>query len=131
MTEQSVDTSLYHDPQRAALAADVLNVSGEEPGFQRKRRGKGFMYCDEQGHCVRDSVLLARFKALVIPPGWTAVWICIDANGHIQATGRDEQGVSNISTIHVGQPCVIWLNLIGCWPLPRCYQLFAPRWQLI
>src|SRR5690606_4493342 len=24
-----------------------------------------------------------------IPPAWTDVWICIKANGHIQATGRD------------------------------------------
>ena len=92
MTEQISDMSLSDDPQEAALAADVLYVSDEEPGFQRKRRGKGFMYCDEQGRCVRDQVLLERFKSLVIPPGWTNVWICVDANGHIQATGRDEQG---------------------------------------
>jgi DNA topoisomerase I len=28
----------------------------------------------------------------VIPPAWTDVWICPSADGHIQATGRDERG---------------------------------------
>jgi DNA topoisomerase I len=27
-----------------------------------------------------------------VPPAWTDVWICIHANGHIQATGRDARG---------------------------------------
>jgi DNA topoisomerase-1 len=35
---------------------------------------------------------LARIKALVIPPAWTDVWICPDARGHLQATGRDARG---------------------------------------
>ena len=29
---------------------------------------------------------------LAIPPAWTDVWICADANGHLQATGRDARG---------------------------------------
>jgi DNA topoisomerase I len=28
----------------------------------------------------------------MIPPAWTAVWICPDPRGHIQATGRDARG---------------------------------------
>jgi DNA topoisomerase-1 len=35
---------------------------------------------------------LRRIKALVIPPAWTDVWICPDARGHLQATGRDARG---------------------------------------
>ena len=35
---------------------------------------------------------LARIRALAIPPAWTDVWISPDANGHIQATGRDVRG---------------------------------------
>ena len=27
-----------------------------------------------------------------MPPAWSEVWICPDANGHIQATGRDARG---------------------------------------
>jgi DNA topoisomerase I len=35
---------------------------------------------------------LARIRALVIPPAWTDVWICLDPSGHLQATGRDARG---------------------------------------
>ncbi len=35
---------------------------------------------------------LRRIRELVIPPAWTAVWICASADGHIQATGRDAKG---------------------------------------
>jgi DNA topoisomerase-1 len=38
---------------------------------------------------VDDEATLARIKALVSPPAWTDVWICKQANGHLQATGRD------------------------------------------
>ncbi|MCX6048137.1 MAG: DNA topoisomerase IB [Chloroflexi bacterium] len=92
MSEQTIDVDLYHDPQGTALVADVLYVSDDQPGFQRKRRGRGFIYCDENGDLIRDPALLERFKTLVIPPGWTNVWICAESNGHIQVTGRDEQG---------------------------------------
>ena len=27
-----------------------------------------------------------------MPPAWTDVWYCVDPQGHIQATGRDEKG---------------------------------------
>jgi len=35
---------------------------------------------------------LERFRALVIPPAWKDVWISPSKNGHLQATGVDEQG---------------------------------------
>ncbi|MDQ2860642.1 MAG: DNA topoisomerase IB, partial [Pseudomonadota bacterium] len=35
---------------------------------------------------------IRRIAALVIPPAWTAVWICPDPAGHIQAVGRDARG---------------------------------------
>ncbi len=33
-----------------------------------------------------------RIRRLAIPPAWDDVWICADADGHIQATGRDARG---------------------------------------
>ena len=41
---------------------------------------------------IRDARLLARIKALVIPPAWEDVWICTDPQGHIQAIGTDVAG---------------------------------------
>jgi DNA topoisomerase I len=62
------------------------------PGLSRRRRGRGFSYLDAEGRPVRDEVTLERIRALAIPPAWEDVWICPDANGHLQATGVDAAG---------------------------------------
>jgi DNA topoisomerase-1 len=36
--------------------------------------------------------VIERIRGLVIPPAWTDVWICVHANGHLQAVGRDARG---------------------------------------
>ena len=71
---------------------DLRYVSDDQPGYYRRRCGKGFTYRDAEGGCVRDKKLRERFKALVIPPHWENVWICREANGHILCTGRDAAG---------------------------------------
>lgn len=74
------------------MAAPGLSFSSDlVPGWQRRRHGTGFAYTDADG--VKPTPeQRARIDALVIPPAWTDVWICKDAQGHIQATGRDEKG---------------------------------------
>jgi DNA topoisomerase-1 len=67
-------------------------VSDVEPGYGRRRCGKGFAYFDASGRPLRDPRALARIRALAIPPAYTQVWICPSARGHLQATGRDERG---------------------------------------
>jgi DNA topoisomerase-1 len=62
------------------------------PGITRKRQGRGFVYLDADGERVTDPVVLARVKALVLPPAWTDVWICPWPNGHVQAMGTDAAG---------------------------------------
>lgn len=62
------------------------------PGLRRRRRGRGFAYLDARGRTVRDATTLARIRQLAIPPAYTQVWICADARGHLQATGRDARG---------------------------------------
>jgi DNA topoisomerase-1 len=64
----------------------------EDHGLYRVRRGRSFVYLDHQGRKVTDSRQLSRIRLLVIPPAWTDVWICADARGHLQATGRDAKG---------------------------------------
>ncbi|GHE60231.1 DNA topoisomerase [Streptomyces longispororuber] len=63
-----------------------------EPGYTRKRHGRGFRYLDPQGRSLRDAEELERIKALVIPPAWRDVWICRRASGHLQAVGTDAAG---------------------------------------
>ncbi|WFE28987.1 DNA topoisomerase IB [Solwaraspora sp. WMMD791] len=61
-------------------------------GYRRRRRGRGVTYLDTEGRAVSDRQELARLRALAIPPAWRDVWICPDANGHIQAVGFDAAG---------------------------------------
>jgi DNA topoisomerase-1 len=63
-----------------------------EAGIHRRGDAPRFEYVSARGKPVKDARTLARIKALVIPPAWTDVWICKDAHGHLQATGRDARG---------------------------------------
>ncbi len=62
------------------------------PGITRKGRGRGFEFFDPTGTKIEDLEVIARCKALVIPPAWQEVWICPDPNGHLQAVGTDAAG---------------------------------------
>ena len=79
------------DPEAilAAKSAKLRYVSDRDAGIARVRQHGRFIYRDSAGKEIRDAQLLARIKALVIPPAWTNVWICASADGHLQATGRD------------------------------------------
>ena len=72
--------------------AGLLHTSDAMPGLRRQRRGRGFVYLDARGRYVRAPATLARIRRLAIPPAYTDVWICAQANGHLQATGRDARG---------------------------------------
>jgi DNA topoisomerase-1 len=78
-------------PESPARAAGLRYVSDREPGFARRRRGRGFQYTDAKGGPLSKEQV-QRIEALAIPPAWTDVWICRSANGHLQATGRDARG---------------------------------------
>jgi len=77
---------------QAAVDAGLRYVSDTEPGLRRRRAGKGFVYLDAKGRRIADAHAIARIRALAIPPAWTDVWICKDARGHLQASGRDARG---------------------------------------
>ena len=69
------------------------HVSDERtPGIRRVGSSTRFRYVRANGRAVSAPAELARIKALVIPPAWTDVWICPNARGHLQATGRDARG---------------------------------------
>lgn len=70
----------------------LIYVSDTEPGIRRRRKGKGFSYTLPDGKTLADEVQRARIHALGLPPAYENVWICIDENGHLQATGFDVRG---------------------------------------
>jgi DNA topoisomerase I len=80
------------DPKDAAESAGLRYVSDARPGIRRRKSGRGFSYTRADGSKLSKADVLRRFKALAIPPAWTAVWICPFADGHVQATGRDAKG---------------------------------------
>jgi DNA topoisomerase-1 len=62
------------------------------PGIARRRCGRGFSYHDVDGSTDLPVQVRDRIESLVIPPAWRRVWICPEANGHIQAVGLDAAG---------------------------------------
>lgn len=70
----------------------LIYVSDQAPGIRRLRCGKGFIYRYASGRRVSDTRILQRIRKLAIPPAYRNVWICLDARGHLQATGRDARG---------------------------------------
>ncbi len=86
-TDASPDTG-----KRSARTAGLRYVNDSEPGIRRKRAGKGFTYLSTTGRRVSQPAVLQRIRRLAIPPAYTDVWICRDARGHLQATGRDARG---------------------------------------
>ncbi len=70
----------------------LKRVDCSEPGIMRRRRGRGFEYLDSDGKRIDSSKDLERIRELAIPPAWDEVWICVNPNGHLQATGTDAAG---------------------------------------
>ena len=81
---------------KAVAGADaprgLIWVSDQAPGIRRIRVGDDFAYVGLDGKRMRKAAELQRIRALAIPPAYEDVWICVRANGHIQATGRDARG---------------------------------------
>lgn len=95
-SDSQASSCSLREPDEASLAAveaASLVVSADcEPGIRRfGSAAEGFSYAYDDGRPL-SSAELERVERLAIPPAWTDVWICADANGHIQATGRDARG---------------------------------------
>ncbi len=76
----------------SARAAGLRYTTDSKPGIRRTRHGSAFRYLSAEGRRVTSGEDLSRIRSLVIPPAWEEVWICSDARGHLQATGRDARG---------------------------------------
>ncbi|MBS2936478.1 DNA topoisomerase IB [Nocardioides sp. J2M5] len=69
----------------------LRRTSPDQPGWTRRRAGRGFTYLDQDGQRL-DAEQVQRCKDLVIPPAWQDVWITPHPNGHLQAVGTDDAG---------------------------------------
>src|SRR5205085_1715214 len=89
-TPASRAVSAHH--LHAAKSVGLRYVTDAEPGIRRVMGPLGFKYIGPDGKTVRETAQLKRIRALAVPPAWKDVWICRDARGHVQATGRDAKG---------------------------------------
>lgn len=80
------------DARDAAESVGLLYIGSQHAGVTRRKSGKGWNYKDPSGANIRDKAVIDRINKIGIPPAYTDVWICPDARGHIQATGRDAKG---------------------------------------
>ncbi|WP_205474083.1 DNA topoisomerase IB [Nocardioides sp. SYSU D00038] len=69
----------------------LRRTSPDQPGWTRRRAGRGFVYLDQHGQRLPEEDA-ERVRALVIPPAWRDVWVTPYANGHLQAVGTDDAG---------------------------------------
>lgn len=83
---------LYTQPEASAQAIGLSYCRDDQPGYTRRRAGKGWIYLDSDRKRVTDPKLKERFEKLAIPPAWKQVWICPCDNGHLQSTGIDDAG---------------------------------------
>ncbi len=62
-----------------------------EPGYTRQRKGEAWAYFDGDKR-VTDRDEIDRLNVLALPPAYVDAWLCKDAEGHVQATGKDARG---------------------------------------
>src|SRR6476469_4727934 len=89
---QAVALARKKPPTIKAGDAKLRFSSDSSPGIRRVRAGDGFRYTGPNGRPIKDEATLRRIKALAIPPAWIDIWICPQADGHLQAVGRDARG---------------------------------------
>ena len=70
----------------------LRHSSDSEHGYTRKRHGRYWQYFDENGKRLTNRDEIERLNSIALPPAYTDAWFCKDANGHIQATGKDARG---------------------------------------
>lgn len=88
-----MDVTVFSAPDEQSLKAIGLKyVSDGQPGIRRMRAGRGFCYRLPSGKLLTDPEEKRRIAALGLPPAYENVWICMDPQGHLQATGYDARG---------------------------------------
>ena len=76
-------TLVRSDPSLAGVSRQNIATQQDEYFWQ---------YIAPDGNPIIDEDPIKRWNSLALPPAWSEVWICPNARGHIQATGRDVKG---------------------------------------
>jgi len=76
----------------SATVTTLHYVDADAPGYTRRRVGKGWHYFTQNDKIVRAPGIVARLKAIGLPPAYQDAWFAKDPRAHIQATGFDNKG---------------------------------------
>ncbi|MGB0201037.1 MAG: DNA topoisomerase IB, partial [Candidatus Poseidoniaceae archaeon] len=76
-------TLVRSDP--SLIGVTRRNIATEDGQYQ-------WEYIAPNGETIDEVEPIKRWNSLGLPPAWSDVWICPNARGHIQATGRDVKG---------------------------------------
>ncbi|HVW65239.1 MAG TPA: DNA topoisomerase IB [Nitrosospira sp.] len=87
--EGTANAASAEDLAVQAAMAGLVYVSDNEPGIRRIRKGDSFQYIGPDDKPLADHAQLDRIASLAIPPAYNDVWICVNAQGYLQATGID------------------------------------------
>ena len=85
-------SSETEDIVEAVEAAGLRYVTDRQPGIRRIRTGDKFNFEPDDKRFRINQRTCDRIQSLAIPPAYERVWICAQANGHLQATGFDARG---------------------------------------
>ncbi len=85
------------DADEALERATLVRSDPSLRGVSRRKAGEEdgkpvWEYLDSTGELIEETEITDRWNSLGLPPAWEDVWICPNARGHIQATGRDAKG---------------------------------------
>jgi DNA topoisomerase-1 len=69
----------------------LRHSSDSEPGYTRQKKDRGWAYFDGENR-ITDREEIDRLNGLALPPAYVDAWFCKDAEGHLQATGKDARG---------------------------------------
>ncbi len=69
----------------------LRHSNDSELGYTRRKIGNHWAYFDGAKR-VTDRDEIDRLNSLALPPAYVDAWLCKDANGHVQATGKDARG---------------------------------------
>lgn len=67
----------------------IIFINDTEPGFSRRRRGKGWSYHRPDGTLISEQAIVMRLNGLAMPPAYRNCWFSPVENSHLQATGYD------------------------------------------
>ena len=89
-----------HEALESAPGGALRRSDPSGTGIRRRRCGRGFRYLGPDTAAITDPRMLARIKALVIPPAWEDVWICADPRAISRPSAPTRQaGASTGTTI--------------------------------